>query len=193
MVTATHRSTLIGIFDTRESAHEAVAALHRAGFGNHQITMVAHHQGQEKTQTTDLDAAKAAQVTGETKEGEGLALGAAAGAVLGGAIALVIITVTGFGPLAVAGGLLGAGTIAGLAAGVVGGAVGGGIVGALVGLDIAEDEAKLYEQELKAGRALVGVRPGDRAGEAADILRQCGGRELEPAHAATDPADSTGL
>ena len=193
MSTATHRSTLIGIFDTKEGAHEAVRALHRAGFGNHQITMVMHHQGQEKNQATDLDAAKAAQVTGESKEGEGAAVGAAAGAVLGGAIALAIITVAGFGPLAVAGGLLSAGTLAALATGVAGGAFGGGIVGALVGLDIPEDEARLYEQELKAGRALVGVKPGDRAAEAADILHLCGGRELEPAHVEAVPPEVTGI
>jgi hypothetical protein len=193
MTTATHRSTLIGIFDTRESAHQAVEALHRAGFSNHQITMVMHHPGQEKEQATDLDAAKAAQVTGESKEGEGMALGAVAGAVLGGAVALAVITVAGFGPLVVAGSLLSAATIAGLATGVVGGAVGGGLVGALVGLDIPEEEARLYEQELKAGRALVGVKPGDRANEAWDIMRLCGGRELEPVLTEAAPPEGTAL
>jgi hypothetical protein len=190
MTTATHRSTLIGIFDTPESAHRAVEALHRAGFTNNQITMVMHHRDQEKTQVTDLDAAKAAQVSGESKEGKGVAIGAVAGAVLGGALALGVITVTGFGPLIVAGGLISAGTLAGLATGVVGGAVGGGFVGALVGLDIPEEEARLYEQELKAGRALVGVRAGDRANEAADILRLSGGRELEPVLAEAAPPEA---
>ncbi len=188
MATATHRATLVGIFDTREAAHQAVESLHRAGFTNNQITMVMHHPEQEKTEVTDLDAAKAAQVSGEAKEGEGLAIGAVAGAILGGAVAVAVVTLSGIGPGLIAGGLISA---AALGTGVVGGAVGGGIVGALVGLDIPEEEARLYEQELKAGKVLVGVRPGDRANEAWDILRTFGGRELELAHAA-EPTD-TGL
>jgi hypothetical protein len=180
MVTATQRATLIGVFDTPDDAHRAVEALHRAGFTNHQITMVMHHKDQEKTQVTDLDAAKAAQVTGETKELKGMALGAVAGGLLGGALAAAIVLVPGVGPIFAAGGLLTAAVLAGVGSGVVGGAVGGGLVGALVGLDFPEEEARLYERELKAGRILVGVKAGERAAEAHDILRLCGGRELEP-------------
>ncbi len=187
MIKATHRSTLIGIFDTKDSAQAAVEALHRAGFSNNQITMVMHHAGQEKTQATDLDAAKAAQVTGESKDGEGAALGAVAGAILGGAIAVGVLSVPGLGPVLLAGGLIGTGALAGLATGVVGGAIGGGFVGALVGLDIPEDEARLYEEELKNGRALVGVRPGDRTAEAQDILNRFGARQLQAAHVDAAP------
>jgi hypothetical protein len=189
MVTATHRATLVGIFDTREGAHQAVEALHRAGFGNHQITMVMHHPEQEKEEVTDLDAAKAAQVTGETKEAQGIALGAAAGALVGGAIAVASMAIPGFGPLIVGGGLLSAYSLAGVAAGVVGGAVGGGLVGAFIGLDIPEEEARQYERELKAGRALVGVKAGERSNEAWDILRAYGGRDLEDTAAVLPPAE----
>src|SRR5207244_295531 len=65
----------------------------------------------------------------------------------------------------------------GAATGAAAGVVGGGIVGALVGLDIPEEHAHIYERELKAGRVLVGVRAGDRMGEAAEILHRCGGRD----------------
>jgi hypothetical protein len=181
MITATHRSTQIGIFDTKDQAHAAVDELHRAGFDNGQITMVMHHPGQEREQLTDLDGAKAAQVTGEAKDGEGAAIGAVAGAVVGGAVAAAILSVPGLGPVLLAGGLIGTGALAGLATGVVGGALGGGLVGALVGLDIPEDEARLYEQELKNGKALVGVHAGERSAEAADILCRCGGHELTAA------------
>jgi hypothetical protein len=190
MATTNHHATLVGIFETREGARQAVEALHRAGFTNNQITMVMHHPEQEKTQATDLDAAKAAQVSGESREGEGVAVGAVAGAILGGAVAVGVLAIPGLGPVLLAGGLINA---AGLAAGIVGGAVGGGIVGAFVGLEIPEDEARLYEEELKAGRALVGVRAGDRSNEAWDILRTYGARELEPAHAVdAGPAVDTG-
>jgi len=141
--------------------------------------MVMHHKEQARLQVTDLDAAKAAQVTGESKAGRGLAYGAVAGGLLGGAIAAATVLIPGFGWAFLAGGLIALPPIASVVSGVVGGAVGGGLVGALVGLDFPEHEAILYERELKAGRVLVGVRAGDRADEAWDILRLCGGRELE--------------
>src|SRR5438477_9111034 len=107
MTTATHRSTLVGIFDAPENAHQAVEALHRAGFTNHQITMVMHHREQEKAEVTDLDAAKAAQVTGESKADKGAIVGAVAGGLLGGAIAAAIVIVPGLGTMLAAGGLIG--------------------------------------------------------------------------------------
>jgi hypothetical protein len=193
MVTATHRTTIVGIFDTRDGAHRAVEALHRAGFTNNQITMVRHHTEDEAVEVTDLDAAKAAQVTGETKVDEGGAVGAVAGALIGGAIAVAIIAIPGFGPALLAGGLIAAPGLAGLATGVVAGAVGGGIVGGLVGLDFPEEEARLYERELKAGRAIVGVRADDRMNEAWDILRNCGGYELEDYRVHASAPEAEGL
>jgi hypothetical protein len=191
MATATHRATLVGIFDTPQAARRAVEELHRAGFGDNQITMVHHHLPEGDMEVSDLDAAKAAQVSGESKEAEGGALGVVAGALVGGAVAVAVLALPGLGSVLVAGSLIGSGALAGVATGVIGGAVGGGIVGALVGLDFPEHEARLYEQELKAGRALVGVRPGERSNEAWDIIRLNGGRELRP-EAVTPPTD-TGL
>ena len=39
------------------------------------------------------------------------------------------------------------------------GAATGGLVGALVGMGIPEDRAKIYEQDLKHGSIILGVRP----------------------------------
>jgi hypothetical protein len=171
---------MVGIFDTTEGARQAVEALHRAGFRNSQILLMMHHKPEHDVEVTDLDAAKAAQVTGENKEGKGAALGAVAGAILGGAVAVALLSIPGLGPVLLAGTLVTAGALGGLAAGVGGGAVGGGFVGALVGLDFPEHEALAYERELKAGKALVGVRAGDREAEAWEIIRGYGGRELAP-------------
>ncbi|HEX5270909.1 MAG TPA: hypothetical protein VFW33_10495 [Gemmataceae bacterium] len=190
MAIATHTATHVAIFDTPAEARRAIEALHRAGFQNHQITMVHHHTPEGDKEVTDLDAAKAAQVSGESREGEGTAVGAVAGAILGGAIAVGVLSIPGLGASLVAGGLIASTAIAGLATGVVGGAVGGGIVGALVGLDIPEEDALLYEQELKAGRALVGVHAGGRTQEAWDILRANGGHELAHAVAAAPVVDT---
>lgn len=172
-----NRSTLIGVFETRAEGHRAVEELRRAGFADSHITMVMHHN--EKTvDITDMDAAKAAQVTGDSKAGEGAAIGAVAGGIGGGVLALAMGLIPGVGPVLSLGAL--AASIFGVGAAV--GAAGGGIIGALIGADFPEEEARFYEKELKAGRVLVGVRAEDRADEARAILDRCGGY-----HALTAP------
>lgn len=170
-----NRSAVVGVFNTREQAHQAVEALHRAGFSNEQVTMVMHHDT-HAVEITDLDAAKAAQVTGENKGGEGAAIGAVAGGLGAGALALAMGTIPGVGPILSLGTAAAAGIFGAMfGIGAVAGAATGGIVGALVGMDIPEEEARHYEAELKAGRVLVGVKATDRLDQAASILEQCGG------------------
>jgi hypothetical protein len=82
--------------------------------------------------------------------------------------------IPGFGPVLALGAL--AAALFGVGAAI--GAAGGGIVGALIGMDFPEPEAHFYEQELKAGRVLVGVRAHDRVNEARDILERCGDHAL---------------
>jgi hypothetical protein len=176
-MTRTHRSTVIGVFDSRTQGHQAVEELRRAGFADSHITMVMHHND-DTVEITDMDAAKAAQVTGESKAGEGAAIGAVAGGLTGGALALAMGLIPGIGPVLSLGAL--AATVFGVGAAV--GATGGGIIGGLIGADFPEEEARFYEKELKAGRVLVGVRAEERATEARDILDRCGGY-----HALTAP------
>jgi len=170
------RTHVVGVFDTRDQARQAVEALHRAGFSSADVTMVMHDLHGD-VEVTDLDAAKAARVSGESKAGEGAAIGGTAGAVLAAASAFI----PGVGPI------LSIGTLAGALFGAVAGAVGGGIVGALIGQDFPEEDARFYEAELKAGRVLVGVNAGNRASEAQDILRRAGGYDAtaRPAMAGT--------
>jgi hypothetical protein len=170
-----NRSAVVGVFKTREQAHQAVEGLDRAGFSNDQVTMVMHHDS-KAVEITDLDAAKAAQVTGENKGGEGAAIGAVAGGLGAGAVALAMGTIPGVGPILSLGTAAAAGIFGAMfGIGAVAGAATGGIVGALVGMDIPEEEARNYEAELKAGRVLVGVKATHRLDEAASILEQCGG------------------
>lgn len=177
------RSTLIGVFDTPEQGHQAVEELRRAGFPNSQITMVMHHND-TRGDITDMDAAKAAQVTGESKAAKGAAVGVIAGGLGGGALALAVGLIPGIGQVLSVGAL--AASLFGVGAAI--GAPGGGIVGALIGADIPEDEARYYEQELKAGRVLVGVNANDRVNEACDILEHCGSRIPLATHT-TDTGD----
>jgi len=190
-MTSKNRSTILGVFDTREQGHRAVEELRRAGFSDNQITMVMHHDDDHKVEITDMDAAKAAQATGENKAGEGVAIGAVAGGVGGGALAaamaLIPGVIPGIGPVLSLGtmavSLFSIGTTAAVGVGAAVGATGGGIIGGLLGADFPEDEARFYEKELKAGRILVGVSAGDRAEEARAILDRCGGY-----HAMSAPA-----
>lgn len=179
------RTTVIGVFDTRQQAHQAIEELRRAGFTDSQITMVMHHND-DTVDVTDMDAAKAAQVTGESKAGEGALAGAVAGGLSGGALALALGMIPGIGPVlsfgALAPGLFGVGAAIG--------AAGGGVVGALVGADFPEEEARFYEQELKAGKVLVGVNGGDRADEAQHILEHCGGTHALTPSATSHVADT---
>lgn len=190
-MTTKNRSTLIGVFDSREQGHRTVEELRRAGFPDSHITMVMHHERSNDVEITDMDAAKAAQVSGESKAGEGAALGVAAGGVGGGALAaaaaLVPGLIPGIGPVlsmgTMAATLFSIGTAAAVGVGAAIGATGGGIIGGLIGADIPEDEARFYEQELKAGRVLVGVSADKRVDEARAILDRCGGY-----HALSAPA-----
>ena len=170
------RSTVVGVFETRTQAEQALAELRSADFKDSQLTMVMHHNDQG-IEVTDLDAAKAAQVSGESKAEEGAAVGAAVGAVAGGLLGLLpgIGAILFWGP-----------TLAATLFGLVAGAAGGGISGALIGSDFPEPEARFYEAELKAGRVLVGVKVDGRYLEAVDILRRCGARDAaspQEAHA----------
>src|SRR5205823_3676773 len=96
----------------------------------------------------------------KTEAGEGAAIGAATGVVIGGLAAAGALMIPGIGPL------LSAGTIAAAVFGVTAGAAGGALVGALIGLKIPEEEARFYEAEIKAGRSLVTVLADGRYDEA---------------------------
>ena len=49
----------------------------------------------------------------------------------------------------------------------------------MTGLGVSEEEARFYEQEFNSGRAIVAVKAGPRAAEAAEILRRHGGYDLQ--------------
>ena len=105
----------------------------------------------------------------------GLLTGGAVGALLGAAAAVLI---PGVG-LVVAAGVL---------AGAVTGAAVGGVAGTFVGMGIPEDEARMYECELLAGRTLVTFRADGREAEAVALMR---GHGAYDASKGTPPAGQT--
>lgn len=160
------RTTLVAAFQDRLEAERAVDELEQAGFPPDDLGYaIRGSDAVEGGMITDTQGAK-------DRKGAvtGMATGAGLGAVLGAAAALLI---PGVGPV-VAGGVLAmafGGAIAGTAV--------GGIFGALTGLGMSEDEARFYEKEFHSGRALVAVKAGQRAADAARILRKHGGYDLQ--------------
>jgi hypothetical protein len=151
--------TVVGAFDTRRQAEAAIEDLRFAGFRPEELGVA----GRITTDPTDTDEGFTAGALG------GGAIGALAG------IALTAGVISPLGPM-FAGGLL-AGALAGAGVGVIT----GGTVGALIDMGLSEEEARHYEEELKAGRHLVAVRAEGRMDEAREILRKHGARQpVEP-------------
>jgi hypothetical protein len=159
-------SVLVGLFNDRNEAELAVDELRQAGFADGEIGFAI--RGGESTRSGMIsDAEGTKDVKGAI---EGAAVGAAVGVGLGAVVSLMI---PGVGPVLVAGAIAMA-----LGYGAAGAAV-GGIFGALVGLGVSEDEARRYEKEFHAGKAIVAVRAGAGTIEAAHILQRHGAFNME--------------
>lgn len=156
---------VVGVFDDRLQAENAVDVLEQAGFPPHSIGYVIRGS----------DAVSGGMITDAegTKDVRGAAAGAITGGMVGGvAAAAATLLIPGLGPL-VAGGVLASffgGTIAGTAI--------GGMLGAMRGLGISEHEAKFYETQFHEGRAIVAVKAGPRATEAVEILARFAGKHI---------------
>ena len=162
MATSTQKSTTVGVFTTHEAADRAVADLKKAGYRDDQIGVV----GKDARGNTVKTDGK-----GETNAAEGAAIGAAAG---GGALALGSLAMS-FGVIPVIGPILAVGPLAAALISAVGGVAAGSLVGALVGWGIPEEDAKYYEDEVKAGRYLVTVDRGDATDNASGVFTRHGG------------------
>jgi len=158
-------STTAGVFNSREEAERAIAALKAAGYRDNQIGLVARDS---RGKTTRTDG------SGNTFAEEGAAIGAGVGAAAGVALGAGIMT----GVIPVIGPILAIGPIAALLLDAAGGAAVGGVAGALIGWGLPEEDARYYEGEVKAGRYLVTVECGygdDARDIVGDIVRQHGG------------------
>jgi hypothetical protein len=162
----TGQSAVVGVFDNRKDAEEAVMDLQRAGFTADDLGYMGH--GSE-TPDAVLDATDQAEDTGK-----GAASGAIGGGVLGGVLGAVAAgLIPGVGPI------IGAGILAATLGGAAAGAAAGGLIGALTGLGVSDDDAHYYDDEFKSGRTLVTVRGTSRSDEARSILRRHGAYDVE--------------
>lgn len=169
--------TILGIFTDQKDADHAVDDLHDAGFNPKDVSIVMKNQAGGYHVRDDGSV-----VTDSTISG------AATGGIIGGIAGLLIgmgaIAVPGIGalliggPLAAAFGLTGAAatTVSGAATGVLA----GGLLGALVGLGVPEDEARVYEEKIRAGGVLVAVSAAaDAAPDARAILEDNNAEQIK--------------
>ena len=141
---------VVGTFRDRGSAERAIETAKDRGYGDDEI----HVMMSDDTRT---------RYFGDVKSGNKALEGTGIGAVTGGAVGATILGIIAAGTsVAVPGvGLLIAGPLAGALAGGAAGGAAGGLVGALVGAGIPEEQAKLYEKDIKDGGILVGVDARD--------------------------------
>src|SRR4051812_27245366 len=149
-------NAVVGVFETKARADQAIAELKAAGFDDSDIGMVYRNAEGKTVKTGAAD---------DTYAEEGAAVGVAAGAA-GGALATAGILA---GVIPAIGPVLALGTLGTLLVNAAGTAAVAGIAGALIGWGIPEEDASYYENEVKSGRFLVTVDTSDRADEARAI------------------------
>ncbi|MGH2370630.1 MAG: DUF3341 domain-containing protein, partial [Chloroflexota bacterium] len=155
------RRTVIGVFDRYQQADAAAAALREAGHTDEQVSVVRREEGSPPAESAD-----------ETKAATGTVAGASAGALVGGALGLLALTIPGIGPLVAAGPIAAA-----LSGAVAGGAV-GALAGSFAGLGVPTEHAKEYEEAVRSGAVVVAVQAPDEeaASRTTDLLTQHGAR-----------------
>jgi hypothetical protein len=161
----------MGIYPDRTTVSEALNILNKAGYRATDISVLSS----DNLGTKDFAHQK------RSKALEGASIGAAAGAVVGAALAWFIstqpVTVTALGPLVAAGPVFAA-----MAGAGAGGAL-GWIVGLLAGLRLTEYVAKRYAGRIRNGGILVSVHcdSPEWCDRAAKALKDTGAQNISSA------------
>jgi hypothetical protein len=162
------QNALIGIYDSRQSAENAVHRLKTDGFSSSEISVLLPENGSSEKLTQE--SALKTQERATTGASTGLVIGGA----LGWLVGMSALVIPGVGPFIAAGPLLavlaGAGT----------GAAIGGIAGGLIGMGLPEEEANSYENSIRNGGILLSVHTEDfnKIMKARIALEQTGARDL---------------
>lgn len=150
---AANGQLVTGLFPDRNSAERAYSGISDRGYAKDDINVVMS----DDTRNRHFNSTNSNQ---ETELGNKAAEGAGVGGAIGGTLIGIAAAVAAIGSnLILPGlGLVIAGPLAAGVAGVGAGALGGGIVGALVGWSMPEERVKHYEEGIKNGGILMGVR-----------------------------------
>ena len=143
---------MTGLFPDRESAELGYSTLSERGYTKDDINVVMS----DETKNRHFTAAGT-----ETELGNKAAEGAGVGGAIGGTVGAIVAAIAAVGTtIALPGlGLVIAGPLAAAIAGAGAGAATGGIVGALVGWNMPEERVKQYDEGIRNGGILMGVRP----------------------------------
>ncbi len=154
---------LTGMFTDRDSAERAYNSAISRGYSKDDVNLMMSDQTRS-TWYTDDDMASDSALGSKALEGAGT------GSAIGGTLGAIIAGVAAIGTsvLLPGVGLIVAGPLAAALAGAGAGGLTGGLVGALIGSGIPEDRAKLYEEGVKSGGAVMGITP--RNAEDADYF-----------------------
>jgi len=141
-----------GVFSNRENTERAYNDLHERGYSKDEINLIMSDETRKKYYDDEND---------DSELGTKAAEGAGTGTAIGGTIGAIVGVIAAIGTsIAIPGlGLVIAGPIAAGLAGAGAGGIAGSAIGALIGAGIPEDKAKIYEQEIKNGGVVMGVRP----------------------------------
>jgi hypothetical protein len=162
------KTSVLGIYTTRESVERAVDTFLKSGFTTSDVSVLLPENLGGKPIATHKD----------TKAPEGATAGGGAGAVVGGTLGLLAgigaLAIPGVGPFIAAGPIMAA--LAGIG---VGGAV-GGFAGALIGMGIPEYEAKRYEGRIQKGGILLSVHcdTSDQIKRGKEILKNTAAEDI---------------
>jgi uncharacterized protein (TIGR02271 family) len=165
MAALKQRTVIVGVFEDRRHADQAVADLLKAGFRQDQIGVAMRHAEGTEDETT---------VAHDSHAGSGALTGALTGLGLGALAGLGVLS--GFIP--VVGPAIAAGTLGVVLSNAAAGAGIVGLTGALIGAGVPEHEATYYQGEFEAGRAIVTVHADSRGDEATAILRRDGAYDM---------------
>ncbi len=147
-----NKPLVTGLFPDRASAELGYNALSDRGYTKDDINLVMSDETKER---------HFASAGTETELGNKAAEGAGVGGAIGGTVGAVVAGIAAVGTtLAIPGlGMVIAGPLAAAIAGAGAGAASGGVLGALVGWSIPEERVKEYDEGIKKGGILMGVRP----------------------------------
>ena len=152
MSTTPNDSRLVtGLFPDRASAEAAYGSATERGYSNNDVDVVMS----DETRKTHFVPGQT-----ETELGNKAAEGAGVGGAIGGTLGAIGAAVAAIGTtLALPGlGLVIAGPLAAAIAGAGAGAASGGLIGALIGWSMPEERVKQYEEGVRNGGILMGVR-----------------------------------
>ena len=142
-----------GLFRDRDSAERAYKSVTERGYTDKDVNLIMS----DETRQRHFDTRPGVQTELGNKAAEGAGIGGAIGGTLGAIAAAVAAVGT---TIALPGlGLVIAGPVAAALAGAGAGAAGGGLLGALIGWGIPEERVKQYEEGIRSGGILMGVKP----------------------------------